>query len=57
MIANPCPSCRHHVDVRKIKSGPRSNYYAVYCPSCNISLSKAYKDPNEMLAIWNALYP
>jgi hypothetical protein len=57
MIANPCPSCRHHVDARKVKSGFRCNFYTIYCPSCNISLSKAYQDPNEMLAIWNALYP
>lgn len=57
MIANPCPSCRHHVDVRRIKTGPRANYYAVCCDKCNISLSKAYKNPIEMLAIWNGLYP
>lgn len=57
MIANPCPSCRQNVDVRRIKSGFRYNMYTVYCPSCKISLSKSYQDPKEMLAIWNALYP
>lgn len=57
MIANPCPSCTNNVNVKKIKSGFRSKFYTVHCPTCNISLSKAYKDPGEMLAIWNALYP
>lgn len=57
MIANPCPSCRHHVDIRKVKSGRQGKFYKVYCPNCNIGLSKIYQDPVEMLAIWNALYP
>lgn len=57
MVANPCPTCRQTVNVRRIKTGFRANFYTVHCPSCNICLSKAYQNPNEMLAIWNALYP
>ncbi|WP_367606432.1 hypothetical protein [Legionella sp. W05-934-2] len=57
MIANPCPSCRKNVNVKKVKSGFPSNYYTIYCSNCNTSLSKAYQNPKEMLAIWNALYP
>jgi len=57
MIANPCPSCGTNVEVKKMKTGFRSKYYAIHCRSCNTSLSKTYQNPSEMLAIWNALYP
>lgn len=57
MIPNNCPSCRSNVDVKKIRSGFRSNFYTIHCPDCDTHLSKAYQNPSEMLAIWNSLYP